>query len=74
MRRSLKRLVTIAFCSSLVSSCAIPLGTPRAQTSPTVAAFPAGTRPANEILLTPRDGPPVLGKLVGMLLPSSRAD
>jgi hypothetical protein len=61
-----KRLVAALVCSSLCTSCAIPLGGPRASVSPVVATTSGATRPANEVLLTARGEPPVLGKLAGI--------
>jgi hypothetical protein len=66
MRRRSKRLVAVAVCSSLCTSCAIPLGGPRASASPVVATTSGATRPANEVLLTARGEPPALGKLAGI--------
>jgi hypothetical protein len=66
MRHRPQRLVAVVVCSSLCTSCAIPLGGPRASASPIVATTSGATRPANEVLLTARGEPPVLGKLAGI--------
>ena len=66
MRHRSKRLVAVVVCSSLCTSCAIPLGGPRASATPLVATTSGATRPANEVLLTARGAPPALGKLVGI--------
>lgn len=64
MRTGFMRLTAVAVGSSLAASCSIPLA--GARMSPVVAPPSGVTRPANEVLLTLRDEPLVLGKLIGI--------
>jgi hypothetical protein len=66
MRKRATRLVAVALSASLAVSCAVRLNSPRAQVNPAVAPPSAVTRPANEVLLTARGEPPILGKLRGI--------